>query len=417
VKLMPLLATPPTVTTTQPVVAPMGTVTPMLVALQLVTLAAVPLKVTVLVPWLAPKVLPVIVTAAPAGADAGDRLVMEGATVKLTPLLASPPTVTTTLPVVAPLGTVTPMLLALQLSMMAAVPLNVTVLVPWLAPKLLPMIVTAVPPDPEAGDKLAIKGEAVKLAPLLPSPPTVTTTLPVVAPLGAVTPMLLALQLVTLAAVPLKVTVLVPWLAPKLPPVIVTAVPTGPEVGDRLVIQGATVKLTPLLASPPTVATTLPVVAPLGTDTPMLVALQLVTLAAVPLKVTVLVPWLHPKLLPPIPTVVPTCPEGGDRLVIQGATVKLTPLLARPPTVTTTLPVVAPLGTVTAILLALQLVTLAAVPLKVTVLVPWLAPKLLPVMVTAAPTDPEVGDKLAIKGETVKPAALLATPPTVTTTL
>src|SRR6201981_1069586 len=104
--------------------------------------------------------------------------------------------------------------------------------------------------------------------------------------------MLVALQLVTVAAVPLKVTVLVPCVDPKFVPVIVTAVPTGPEVGDRLVILGVddTVKLTPLLATPPTVTTTFPVVAPVGTDVAMLVALQLVTVAVVPLKVIVSAP-------------------------------------------------------------------------------------------------------------------------------
>jgi hypothetical protein len=51
-----------------------------------------------------------------------------------------------------------------------------------------------------------------------------------------------------------------------------------------------TVKFTPLLATPPTVTTTLPVVVPAGTGTAMLVALQLVAAAATPLNVTVLVP-------------------------------------------------------------------------------------------------------------------------------
>ena len=51
-------------------------------------------------------------------------------------------------------------------------------------------------------------------------------------------------------------------------------------------------------------------------------------------------------------------------------TVKLTALLATPPTVTTTFPVVAPVGTVVVMLVALQLVTVASVPLNVTVLVP-----------------------------------------------
>jgi hypothetical protein len=51
-----------------------------------------------------------------------------------------------------------------------------------------------------------------------------------------------------------------------------------------------TLNVTPLLAVPPTVTTTLPVVAPAGTGTAMLVALQPVGVAAVPLNVTVLVP-------------------------------------------------------------------------------------------------------------------------------
>ncbi len=63
----------------------------------------------------------------------------------------------------------------------------------------------------------------------------------------------------------------------------------APEVGDRLVMLGAgtTVKLTPLLFTPLANTVTLPVVAPLGTVTAMLVALQVLTLAAVPLKETV----------------------------------------------------------------------------------------------------------------------------------
>ena len=48
--------------------------------------------------------------------------------------------------------------------------------------------------------------------------------------------------------------------------------------------------VTPLLAVPPTVTTMLPVVAPVGTGTAMLVAPQLVGVAGVPLNVTVLVP-------------------------------------------------------------------------------------------------------------------------------
>ena len=81
----------------------------------------------------------------------------------------------------------------------------------------------------------------------------------------------LALQLVGVAAGPLNVTVLAPWLAPKLVPAIVTDVPTAPEVGEKLVMLGVgnTVKLTPLLATPETVTTTFPVAAPVGTGTVM----------------------------------------------------------------------------------------------------------------------------------------------------
>jgi hypothetical protein len=53
-----------------------------------------------------------------------------GMTVKRSPLLVMPPTLTTRFPVVAAVGTVVAMLVSLQLVMMAVAPLNVTVLVP-----------------------------------------------------------------------------------------------------------------------------------------------------------------------------------------------------------------------------------------------------------------------------------------------
>ena len=58
--------------------------------------------------------------------------------------------------------------------------------------------------------------------------------------------------------------------------------------------------------------------------------------------------------------------DGATLTEIGAVTVKPTPLLATPPTVTTTFPVVAPLGTVVVILVALQVPTVAAVPLNVT---------------------------------------------------
>ncbi len=100
-------------------------------------------------------------------------------------------------------------------------------------------------------------------------------------------------------------------------------------------------------------------------------------------------------------TEVPTWPEVGERPLITGAgeaTVNATELLACPPTVTTTLPFVAPLGTGTAIEVVLQLVGAAATPLNVTVLPPWLAPKYEPVIVTEVPTGPELGETLEMLG-------------------
>src|SRR4029077_10662630 len=140
-------------------------------------------------------------------------------------------------------------------------------------------------------------------------------------------------------------------------------------VGFRLVMLGpgtVTVKFTPLLATPPTVTTTLPVVAPAGTGVVMLVALQLVGAAATPLNATVLVPCVAPKFAPEIVTDAPRVPEVGFRLVMLGGgtvTVKPTPLLATPPPVTTTPPVVAPAGTAATMLVVLQLVGTVAIPL------------------------------------------------------
>jgi hypothetical protein len=62
----------------------------------------------------------------------------------------------------------------------------------------------------------------------------------------------------------------------------------------------------------------------------------------------------------------------GDKLEMLDVpgTVKPDPLEATPPTVTTTSPVVAPLGTGATIEAALQFVGVAEVPANVTVLVP-----------------------------------------------
>lgn len=73
---------------------------------------------------------------------------------------------------------------------------------------------------------------------------------------------------------------------------IVTKTPAEPDMGDALVIEGVglTVKLTPLLSSPSTVSTTLPVVAPVGTRALIWVLFQFVGVAVTPLNVSVLLP-------------------------------------------------------------------------------------------------------------------------------
>lgn len=133
-------------------------------------------------------------------------------------------------------------------------------------------------------------GDTVNATALLACPSTVTTTGPLVASAGTVTAIDVALQLVGVAGVPLKVTVLVSCVVSKFEPAIVTAVPAGPEAGVRLEITGGTVKRIPLLVWPPTVTITFPLVAPAGTVTVMLVADHAVGVAVVPLNLTVLVP-------------------------------------------------------------------------------------------------------------------------------
>jgi hypothetical protein len=160
------------------------------------------------------------------------------------------------LPVVAPVGTVATIDVAVQLPIeVAAVPLNFTVLVPCVVPKFVPVIVTGAPTAPVVGDKLVMLGAAttVNEEPLLATPLTVTTTLPVVALVGTVATIDVAPQLViVVAVVVLNFTELVPWVVPKFVPVIVTDAPTAPDVGDRLVMLGvgSTVNATPLLSTP-----------------------------------------------------------------------------------------------------------------------------------------------------------------------
>ena len=148
-------------------------------------------------------------------------------------------------------------------------------LVPCAHPKFVPVIVTDALTAPLVGDSdvIVADGTTVNVAPLLATPPTVTVTFPVVAPLGTGTDARRRPGR-RRRRDPVERHRLVPWVAPKFVPVIVTDAVTAPLVGDSEVIVavGTTVNVTPLLATPPTVTVTFPVVAPAGTGTVMLVA-------------------------------------------------------------------------------------------------------------------------------------------------
>lgn len=153
-------------------------------------------------------------------------------------------------------------------------------------------------------------------------------------------------------------------------PMPIEAVPGATAIDCKVAASVVTVKLTPLLELPLTVITTFPVVAPLGTGATIELSAQFVGVALAPLNLTVLLPSDKPKLVPEIVTEAPTAPDVGERPLINGVIVKEAPLLGAPFAVTTTLPLVAPLGTGTIIEVSAHAVGVAVVPLNVKVLKP-----------------------------------------------
>jgi hypothetical protein len=149
----------------------------------------------------------------------------------------------------------------------------------------------------------------------------------------------------------LKLTILFVVVVLKPDPVMVTVVPTGPDIGDTLEMATGTetVKVFHVADELPTVTFNGPVVAPLGTVATNWVALAEDTVAAVPLNVTALPVAVVLKPEPVIVTAVPTMPLVGDTLAIanDAPTVKLFQVADELPTVTFTGPLVAPLGTFT----------------------------------------------------------------------
>jgi hypothetical protein len=155
---------------------------------------------------------------------------------KATPLLPTPDRLTTTFPVVAPEGTVVTIEVAFQIVGVAGVPLNVTV--PGVA-KFVPVIVTVALTGPEFTESFVMLGigSTVNATSLLPTEPiqTFAFRLPGGAVDGTFATIVVAFQLMIGATIPPNFTLFVPWV-PNPVPLMVTAVPTGPDVGDRLVI-------------------------------------------------------------------------------------------------------------------------------------------------------------------------------------
>jgi hypothetical protein len=272
VKPVALVAVPPgVVTLIGPFVVPAGTLASILVDVTTTSAVAVPLNVTVTPTGLWVNPVPLIITICPIRPLSGVKLVIVGTTMKLPALVAVPPGVVTLIgPLAASAGTVASITLSdatvkvAAVSGCAAVPLNVTDVAPV---KFVPLIVTVTPTDPLVGLKLVIVVElatTVNALALVAVPPgVVTLSGPVVAPAGTVASITLSDVTVKVMAVPLTVTAVAPV---KVVPLIVTAVPTGPLAGAKLVIFGLTMKFPGLPAVPSGVVTVMfPVVAPAGT--------------------------------------------------------------------------------------------------------------------------------------------------------
>ncbi len=291
-------------------------------------------------------------------------------TAKFVALVPVPPgVVAVILPVVAPDGTVAVILLEEFTVNDAETLLNLTAdVVKPLPVKFVPLIVTEVPMGPEVGENELIVGldgvVTLKLLALVAVPPgVVTRILPSVAPDGTVAVILLEEFTANDAERLSNVTEpVVKPLPLKFVPLIVTEVPTGPEVGENELIVGAgtevTSKLVELVAVPPGVVTRIfPSVAPDGTVAVILLEEFTVNDAETLLNVTE--PVVNPlplKFVPLIVTEVPTGPEVGENELIVGAgtgvvTVKSERLDPVPPDAVTLIgPVVAPDGTAAVIL-------------------------------------------------------------------
>lgn len=368
--------TPFTVTQILPEVAPAGTLVTMDVVLAASTTAIVPLKVTMLSGSSESKFSPVIFTVASTRPLVGLKLVIcgVGMTIKLVALvMVTPLTLIVILPVDAPTGTMTVILVGVDPVTTAATSLNFTIFSVSVSLKFVPEIVTIAPAAPLKGLNSVIvgAGNMVKSDVLVTVIPfNVKEILPVVAPDGTVVIILVDVALVTIDEVPLNSTTLFAGVVLKFVPVMITVALAAPLVGAKAVIVGVgnTVKFVePVIVTPLTEIEIGPVIAPAGIIAVMLVGVDAITSAITPLNETVLFEAVVLKLVPEMVTLAPMAPLEGLKLVIVGdgnivkfvVLVTVTPLI-----VNAILPVVAPAGTVVVMLVAVDAEIIAGVLLN-----------------------------------------------------
>jgi hypothetical protein len=151
--------------------------------------------------------------------------VKDGGGMKKSPVLTTFPegAVTVICEEVAAVGTVAPILVAVEEETKASVRLNRTALFAGVIEKFVPLTVTAVPGVPIVGLNPVIVGAedaavTVKDAVLVAEPPgAITWIVPVVAPLGTLVVICVEVEAVTVAVTPLNLTVF--WLGVALNPV------------------------------------------------------------------------------------------------------------------------------------------------------------------------------------------------------
>lgn len=352
--------------------------------------AAVPPKLTAVLPV---KLVPSIVIVAPLAELVGVKDEIVGEIAKTNPgFVAVPPGVVTATSPEVPNATTAVILVAeTTLNEVAAVPPKLTAVAPV---KPVPVIVM-VEPVPPAGVKERIVGAGININPVFVAVPSgvVTDTLPD-APSATTAVMLVAeTTLNEAAAVPPKLTAVVPE---KFVPLIVMVATAAPLVGVNNEIVGTRTNVNPALdAIPLGVVTETSPDAPLPTMAVILVAdTTLNEAATVPPKLTSVAPI---KPVPEIVMILPFPPLGVKEAIV-GAAINVNPVfIAVPPgVITETLPDV-PAATTALILVAeTTLNDVAAVPPKLTAVAPL---RLVPVMVTVAAETALVGVNESIVGK------------------